>query len=280
MANRPTMAAVRELAGWKEPVVVATTANVDVATGGLLTIDGVVTVAGGRVLVKDQTDASENGIYLASAGEWYRAPDAMSSRNIDRGLMVWVQSGTTNTGTVWRFTTLSPDVGTDDINLVLMEFGSGIGEAPLDGNQYGRQDGDWTLIEADVEYATVAETRAAAAGLKVLTVNLIEDAAALVPLTDGATIAVDWDSGVNFSVTLEGNRVLGNPTNGQPGTWRTFIVTQDGTGSRTLSYGDQYKFEGGNEPVLTTAAGSVDVLSMLCISATNFFVWSSGDMKA
>ena len=278
--TRPTMAAVRELAGWKEPVVVATTTNIDVATGGLLTIDGVVTVAGDRVLVKNQTDASENGIYLASAGEWYRAPDAMSSRNIDRGLMVWVQAGTANIGTVWRFTTLNPDIGTDNIGLVLMDFGSGIGEAPIDGNQYGREDGDWTLIEADVEYATVAETRAAAAGLKVLTVNLIEDAAALVALTDDATIAVDWDSGVNFSVTLEGNRVLGNPTNGQPGTWRTFIVTQDGVGTRTLSYGNQYKFEGGNEPVLTTAAGSVDVLSMFCVSATNFFVWSSGDMKA
>jgi phage-related tail fiber protein len=254
------MAAVRELAGWKEPVVVATTANVDVATGGLLTIDGVVTVAGGRVLVKDQTDASENGIYLASAGEWYRAPDAMSSRNIDRGIMVWVQVGTANASTVWRFTTFNPDIGTDDIDLVLMDFGGG--EATV------------------LEYATTAEVRSSADVDKIITPDKIESAAAFVALTDAATIAVDWDASLNFSVTLGDNRTLGNPTNGQPGTWRSIIITQDGTGNRTLAFGDQYHFVSGTAPTMSIDAAAVDVLSILCVTASLFYVFVALDMGA
>jgi hypothetical protein len=281
MTTRPTMAAVRELAGFKEPVRVATTANIDVAAGGLLTIDGVTLVAGERVLVKNQTDATENGIYLASAGEWYRAPDAMSSRNIGKGVLVWVASGTANEDNVYAFDTLSPDIGTDDIVLVLQDWsgGEGLEDAPADGNQYGREDNEWTIV-TPVDYATVAETRAAATGDKVFTTDLIEAAAAFVALTDAETVAVDWDNAINFSLTLGGNRTLGNPTNGQPGTWRTFIITQDGTGSRTLAFGDQYHFEGGTTPTLSTAIGAVDVLSVLCVTASLFYAWSSLDVKA
>src|SRR6185436_4728066 len=54
---------------------VATTANINLATGGLLTIDGVTVLAGDRVLVKDQTTSSQNGVYVAAAGAWTRATD-------------------------------------------------------------------------------------------------------------------------------------------------------------------------------------------------------------
>jgi phage-related tail fiber protein len=254
--SRPTMAAVRELAGFKEPVLAATTANIDVATGGLLTIDGVTLVAGNRVLVKNQTDASENGVYLASAGEWYRAPDAMSSRNIDKGIMVWVQGGTVNASTVWVFDTLDPDIGTDDITLSQVDFG-GIA----------------------VTYATVAEVRAAAAGNKIVTSEHIETAAAFVALADTASVAFDWDAGVNFTLAPTGNRSLLNPTNGQPGTWRTIVITQDATGGRTLSFGDQYKHPAGTPPTLTTDAAAVDVLTIFCVTASLFYVFPALDMS-
>jgi hypothetical protein len=274
--TRPTMAAVRELAGFKEPVLVATTANITLS--GLQTIDGATMSAGNRVLVKNQTDATENGIYLASAGEWYRAPDAASSRNINKGVLVWVQGGAANANKVFYFSVLAPDLGTDNILLVEMDFGgsAGLSDAPSDSNQYARYNGTWVALD----YATLADARAATAGLNIFTTELIETAAELVALTDAATVAVDWDSAINFSLTLGGNRTLGNPTNGQPGTWRTLVVTQDGTGSRTLAYDTNYKFSGGTEPVLTTAAASVDMLSIYCVSATNFFVFSAADMKA
>lgn len=79
-------------------------------------------------------------------------------------------------------------------------------------------------------------------------------------LSDGATINWDMDDSNNFSVTLGGNRTLANPSNTTAGQTGVIIITQDGTGSRTLSYGANFKFEGGTAPVLSTAAGAVDLL--------------------
>ena len=58
----------------KEEVRVATTENITLT--GLQTIDTVALVAGNRVLVKDQTTASQNGIYVVASGAWSRASDA------------------------------------------------------------------------------------------------------------------------------------------------------------------------------------------------------------
>jgi len=60
---------------WKEPCLVASTANITTLSG-LLTIDSVTVAAGDRVLVKNQSTASQNGIYTASAGAWTRAVGA------------------------------------------------------------------------------------------------------------------------------------------------------------------------------------------------------------
>ena len=96
-----------------------------------------------------------------------------------------------------------------------------------------------------------------------------------VALTDGATIAVDMSLGNNFSVTLGGNRTLGDPTNVTAGQSGVIVVTQDGTGSRTLAYaGTKFKFAGGTAPTLTTTAAAVDVLAYYCESATRITVTS------
>jgi hypothetical protein len=59
---------------WKQPCAVGTLTNITLS--GLQTIDGYTTLAGDRVLVKDQTNAANNGIYLASATAWTRTLDA------------------------------------------------------------------------------------------------------------------------------------------------------------------------------------------------------------
>jgi len=59
---------------WKQPCAVATLTNITLS--GLQTIDSYTTLAGDRVLVKDQTNAANNGIYLASATAWTRSLDA------------------------------------------------------------------------------------------------------------------------------------------------------------------------------------------------------------
>jgi hypothetical protein len=86
---------------WKQPVLCGTTANITLS--GLQTIDGVTVVAGNRVLVKSQTAPAQNGIYLASATAWSRAPDADTWDELISAL-VFVESGTTLAGSAWYCT--------------------------------------------------------------------------------------------------------------------------------------------------------------------------------
>lgn len=81
-----------------------------------------------------------------------------------------------------------------------------------------------------------------------------------VTLTDATNIATDASLGNNFRVTLAGNRTLDNPSNLADGAVLNFRITQDGTGSRTLAYGSKFKWPGGSVPVLSTAAGAVDLI--------------------
>jgi hypothetical protein len=83
----------------------------------------------------------------------------------------------------------------------------------------------------------------------------------LATLTDAANIATNANNGNVFTVTLAGNRTLDNPTNLVAGHCYTWIITQDGTGSRTLAYGTLFRWPGGSTPVLSTAAGAVDMIS-------------------
>lgn len=98
-------------------------------------------------------------------------------------------------------------------------------------------------------------------------------------LTDGATITPDFSLANNFSITLGGNRTLANPTNAVAGQSGVIVITQDGTGSRTLAFGTNWKFAGGTDPTLTTAANAVDVLSYYCASSTVIIASLLGDAK-
>ena len=97
--------------------------------------------------------------------------------------------------------------------------------------------------------------------------------AAIGALTDGATITPDFDTYQNFSVTLEGNRILANPSSTLvPGQAGVIFITQDGTGSRTLAYGTYWDFAGGGgAPTLSTTAGAVDALYYYVRTTTSIF---------
>jgi hypothetical protein len=93
------------------PARAATTgANVNLTAGGLLTIDGVALAAGDRVLVKDQTDATQNGIYAASTGPWVRTSDAAGNQNFFSGMAVTVALGAVNAGLTYICTTTDDPV--------------------------------------------------------------------------------------------------------------------------------------------------------------------------
>lgn len=94
--------------GYKRSVRVATTQNGDLATAFAngQTIDGVVLATGDRILIKDQANAAENGIYIVNAsGAPTRAADANSSTHMVPGLMVYVREGAVNGKSTWKLTT-------------------------------------------------------------------------------------------------------------------------------------------------------------------------------
>ena len=97
---------------WKQEVQAATTANIVLT--GLLTIDGYQTVAGDRILVKNQTTSSANGIYAAAAGAWTRTADASTGTQLD-GAAVYVTQGTTLVDTGWVQTDASIVIGTSPV---------------------------------------------------------------------------------------------------------------------------------------------------------------------
>lgn len=101
---------------------------------------------------------------------------------------------------------------------------------------------------------------------KVLTTDKVWSSAAAFGLTDAATIAIAMSSGINFSVTLGGNRTLGAPSSVKDGQCGYIKVTQDGTGNRTLAYNAAWKNTSGK--TLSTAAGTVDVLFYEIIGST------------
>jgi len=102
---------------------------------------------------------------------------------------------------------------------------------------------------------------------------------AISALTDGSTITPDFAVANNFSVTLGGNRTLANPTNLTAGQSGVIVITQDGTGSRTLAYGSNFKFPGGTAPTLTTTASAVDVLAYYVESASRITARLVADVK-
>jgi len=89
----------------------------------------------------------------------------------------------------------------------------------------------------------------------------------VVTAADGATITPNFANGNMFSVTIAGNRTLANPTNAQPGQVGSIFVKQDGSGSRTLSFGVNWHFPGASAPTLTTTANAVDRIDYVVYAA-------------
>jgi hypothetical protein len=105
---------------WKPSVRVATTAPITLATGleNGDTLDGVTLATGDRVLVKNQTDATENGIYVvAASGAPARSSDADTAAEITASFAVFVEEGTVNTDSGWTLTNNGTiTVGTSELS--------------------------------------------------------------------------------------------------------------------------------------------------------------------
>lgn len=126
-----------------------------------------------------------------------------------------------------------------------------------------------TTFAGLVELAVNTEFLSGSSANLALTPNAVYSSAALTTLTDGASITPDLNTGINFTVTLGGNRTLAAMTNTLPGKAGMIRVVQDGTGSRTLSYNSVYKWAGGTVGVLSTAINAIDYLDYFVANSTH-----------
>lgn len=94
-------------------------------------------------------------------------------------------------------------------------------------------------------------------------------------LTSATTITIDMADSNNFSVTLAHNATFANPSNLTAGQSGSIFITQDGTGSRTGSWGSQWDFVGGTAPTLTTTASAVDRIDYVVRSASSIHAVAS-----
>lgn len=146
-------------------------------------------------------------------------------------------------------------------------FSTNLGTTPSTSGTSGFGTSGQFLISA-------GSAAAPAWGSSVPTLTVTHNAYAnIIALTDAATIAVDMSvtGGNNFSVTLAGNRILGNPTGLNPGQSGIIYITQDATGSRTLAYSSYWK---GTPPTLTTTPNAVDALVYTVRTSTSITVQS------
>lgn len=125
----------------------ATTASITLS--GLQTIDGIALAANDRVLVKNQSTASENGIYSASSGNWTRTVDWDGTYEIGQGTIVLVTAGTTQALKTFYISSANP-LTIDTSNVTIAELAPGpelAAIAALTGTGILRRTGTatWTL---------------------------------------------------------------------------------------------------------------------------------------
>lgn len=130
-------------------------------------------------------------------------------------------------------------------------------------------------VTLNADQATAANWRGNVAD-KLLNPNAVWSSMSETTLTDAATIAWDMQTGFDFIVTLSANRTLANPTNTKVGQKGRLIIQQDATGSRTVTWGANYKFANGTAPTLSTAANALDVLYYDVRSSTYIIISLAG----
>ncbi|MEP3387060.1 MAG: hypothetical protein ABJO02_02675, partial [Reichenbachiella sp.] len=131
------------------PCRVATTGHINFQSGGLFTLDGTLVQAGDRVLVWQQNDPTENGIYIVSANPWERATDFNNPENISSGMLIPILEGGSYAHDVFHYTTLG-DVIVGTTNLAFERIIS-------ENVNWGNIEGD---IATQVDLAAALATKA------------------------------------------------------------------------------------------------------------------------
>jgi hypothetical protein len=221
----------------KGPCRAATTANI--ALYGQQTIDAVAVVAGDRVLVKNQTTGSENGIYVADTGQWRRAKDFNKTKDVVKGTQVAVTDGTVSGGFTFSLQTNDPiNVGVTSISF---GFAAGVQIA---------------VNAANAAAASAAAAAASAASIIALVwatktgsyTPVLGDnnawhrytATATVSLTAAATLGISW----RYKISADGADVTIDPNGVELINGTTALVVPNGYSTTIVCSGTAFYSDG------------------------------------
>lgn len=272
LATKQYVDSVAQGLSTKAPVACATTANITLS--GEQTIDGV-TTSSSRVLVKNQSTSSQNGIYVSASGAWTRSTDADTWTELVSAY-TWVQQGTVNGDTGW-VCTVDPG-GTIGVTAVTWVQFSGAGTytagtgLTLTGTQFSITN---TAVTAGAygSATQVGTFSVNAQGQLTLAGNTTVTPAvgSITGLGTGVATALAVNTGTAGSFVVNGG-VLGTPSSGTAtnltglplttGVTGTLGVANGGTGVATLT-GLAY----GNGTGAFTAATAAQVVSVISTTA-------------
>jgi hypothetical protein len=208
----------------KAPVLVATTGNI--ALTGEQTIDGVLTSAS-RVLVKNQSNSAQNGIYVSASGAWARSADANTWAELVSAF-VFVEEGTTQADTGW-VSTVDPGgtLGTTPVTFVQFS-GAGSYQAgtglTLSGNVFSITD---TAVTAG-PYTYASFTVNAQGQLTAASSNTTTGTGNIVLSTSPTLVTPVLGTPTSVNLTNASNVPMGQAIG-------TLDVSNGGTGATTLS---------------------------------------------
>ena len=263
---------------WKQAVAAASTGNLTLS--GAQTVDGVALVSGDRVLVKNQTDATQNGIYVVAAGAWTRGTNSDTSAELT-GAAVFVTGGTTQANSGWTQTTVLPIIGTDPIvwtqfsgagaytggvgidvtgNVISAKLGAGITDLPTGEIGADVATGKALQLTSTATGGQLTFVLDTGSGLEQSATGLKISAAGVTnAMLQNSAISLDADTGtgsVALGATLEitGNATQGIDTSVATGTFN--VTARDATdlqkGVASFS-ATQFTVTGGNVTLDTVA---------------------------
>lgn len=215
---------------WKQSVRAATTANGTLASAyeNGDTVDGVVLATGNRILIKNQTTASENGIYVVNAsGAPTRATDAdMGAELVSAS--VFVQEGTANAETQWVCSTDAPiTVGSTSVAFVQLNAGGGATWGAIVGTLSSQADLQTALDLKQNRSPNIQSVASSGTVTPTFSNDAVKITAQAAPLT------------------------LANPTGTAIDMAGMVIRIKDNGTARAISYGAQYRALGVTLPVTT-----------------------------
>lgn len=206
---------------FKDAVDVATTANVTLS--GEQTIDGVLTSAS-RILVKNQTTASQNGIYVTAAGAWSRSTDADTSAEVTSGMQVLVQGGTLGTGVIYSLATPDPiTLGTTSLTFTAVAISAStfVGKT-VSGTTYTTilTDANKRLNCTNSAAKTVTIARQASVNHAVNTeIEIFNAGAGLLTISPDTGVTLNGATLVNAAIVIPQNVCVKVKKRANPNTW-------------------------------------------------------------